>query len=198
MYANATKSTALFLAVGPKKGGLPPFDVKLRALDPAKTYLIEDITLGPKGFVYAYRGTGKGADLLTKGWHLDLNARQIPCPDWITSPPIPKFPDRRGFKKQQAAPSTGPSPCFAYWLQEQVSDQSQVLYADANVTRYEESVTGGRLTVKIQGKSDASARLVVAKPGKGGVENRDVKLDASGAATSVFDSDTVNEKPLAD
>jgi hypothetical protein len=195
MYANSLKSSAILVAlVFDKQSKSLPFDVKLRALDPGKTYLIEDITLGPKGFVYAYRGKSKGADLMAKGVHLDLNARQMSWPDWITSPPIPKFPG----KIKHAAPSTGPSPCLAYWLQEQVSEQVQVLYADANVTRYEESLAGGQLTMKIKGKPDANARLVIAKPGKGGVENRDVKLDASGEATAVFDSETISEKSLAD
>ena len=163
MYTDAAKSEALFITVAfsPQYGKPQVFDVKLRALDPRKTYLAEDITLDANGFAYAYCGVLTGEELTSKGLRVDP-----------------------GFHEGQ---------CTAVWLKELVADRPQVLYADADVTQVEETLAGGVLTVKLRGKAGASARLVVAKPGKQGVENRSVNLDAEGRAAVTFDAGTVNK-----
>lgn len=74
--------------------------------------------------------------------------------------------------------------CAAFWIQEKTGNKPQVLYADSAVTSYSQSG-------HVQGNPSATARLIVYKPAKGGVEELAVKLDAQGQATVTFDATTV-------
>jgi hypothetical protein len=89
--------------------------------------------------------------------------------------------------------NTGPERCAAFWIKEKVTDSPQVLYADAAVTNYKEKIEGTNLKVMIEGSPKARAMLIVFKPGKNGVENREVTLDASGKATMLFDFSTISQ-----
>jgi hypothetical protein len=121
------------------------FAAKLRWLDGAKTYLVQEITQTPNGdFTYVFRGEFGGARLQTEGLPVDLAA--------------------------------GVERCAAFWIQEKSGNHPQVLYADSTVTSY--SKTG-----QVQGKPNATARLIIYKPDKKGVEELAVKLDAQGQAT---------------
>jgi hypothetical protein len=121
------------------------FAAKLRWLDGAKTYLVQEITQIPGGgFNYAFRGEFAGARLQSEGMPVDLAA--------------------------------GAERCAAFWIQEKSGSKPQVLYADSTVTSY--SKTG-----QVQGKPNATARLIIYKPDKKGVEELAVKLDAQGQAT---------------
>jgi hypothetical protein len=163
MYADAAKSQALVVAVAfnSKEGNPSSFDVRLRALDPDKTYGVEEITLDPAGFAYAYGGAFTGQELMSKGIRVDPSARE--------------------------------GRCVAAWLKALVPGRAQVLYADAVAAEVEESVAGGALAATLRGTPNAAVRLVVVKPDRQGVENRDVKLDAGGRATATFDGGTINE-----
>ena len=56
------------------------FAAKLRGLDPAKTYLIEEITQTPGGkFAYSCRGEYGGRQLVNVGLPIDLDDRPEPC-----------------------------------------------------------------------------------------------------------------------
>ena len=69
----------------------------------------------------------------------------------------------------------------------------QVLYADAPVTQYTEKSESSGLTVTLKGVPNASAQVVIWKPGKKGVENREITLDASGQASATFDATTITK-----
>jgi hypothetical protein len=72
--------------------------------------------------------------------------------------------------------AVGAERCAAFWIQEKSGNHPQVLYADSTVTSY--SKTG-----QMQGKPNATARLILYKPDKNGVEELAVNLDAQGQAT---------------
>jgi hypothetical protein len=72
--------------------------------------------------------------------------------------------------------AAGVERCAAFWIQEKSGNHPQMLYADSTVTSY--SKTG-----QVQGKPNATARLIIYKPDKKGVEELAVKLDAQGQAT---------------
>jgi hypothetical protein len=76
--------------------------------------------------------------------------------------------------------------CSAFWIQEQAGAGPQVLYADAAVLSYQEKSSAAGLTVEVQGRPKAAARLIAFKPGKSAVENRAIVLDAQGRATVTF------------
>lgn len=77
--------------------------------------------------------------------------------------------------------AAGAERCAAFWIQEKSGNQPQVLYADSAVTSY--SPTG-----QVQGSPNATARLIIYKPDKHGVEELVIKLDAQGQATVTFDA----------
>jgi hypothetical protein len=81
--------------------------------------------------------------------------------------------------------------CAAFWIQEKTSSNPQVLYANAAVVSYSEKSSATGSTVQVQGHPNAAARLIVFKPGKNGVENRVVTLDAQGRATVTSDATTI-------
>ena len=74
--------------------------------------------------------------------------------------------------------------CAAFWIQEKSGNQPQVLYADSAVTSYHNAG-------QVQGKPNATARLIIYKPDKKGVEELAVKLDAQGQANVTFDATTI-------
>ena len=83
--------------------------------------------------------------------------------------------------------------CAAFWIQEKTSSNPQVLYANAAVVSYSEKSSATGSTVQVQGHPNAAARLIVFKPGKNGVENRVVTLDAQGRATVTSDATTITQ-----
>ena len=82
---------------------------------------------------------------------------------------------------------------LACWIQAEKPQPAQVLYADANVEQLEETPVAGRLAVKLGGRPNTTARLVIAKPGKDGVEDCDIPIDASGHASVTLDPDKVSQ-----
>jgi len=92
--------------------------------------------------------------------------------------------------------AAGVERCAAFWVQEKTSEKPQVLYADSAIRSYKESMSGGRLTVELEGVPGAVAEVIVYKPVKSGIERRAVTLDEKGSATAVFDEATVKEKCL--
>jgi hypothetical protein len=80
--------------------------------------------------------------------------------------------------------AAGAERCAAFWIQEKSVNQPQVLYADSAVTSY--SPTG-----QVQGSPNATARLIIYKPDKHGVEELVINLDAQGQATVTFDATTI-------
>lgn len=58
---------------------------------------------------------------------------------------------------------------------------------------YQEQSSATGLKVKVQGRPNAGARLIVFKPARDGVENRRVTLDAQGRASVTFDASTITQ-----
>lgn len=81
MFTDEQKSKALLFALNHLDLATNnAFAAKLRGLDPAKTYLIEEITQTPGGkFAYAYRGEYAGRQLVKVGLPIDLDDRPEPC-----------------------------------------------------------------------------------------------------------------------
>ena len=79
MFTNEKRSRALLIALDHKDTGVDKFSAKLRWLDPRKTYLVEDITMGMDGFSHIYRGYYTGAQLISHGLDIDFAARENPC-----------------------------------------------------------------------------------------------------------------------
>jgi len=163
MFTDEKKTKALLFAINHLKLSKEnAFNAKLRWLDPAKTYLIEDITMLSGGkFNHRYCGEFSGAQLKDSGLPINLDA--------------------------------GLERCAAFWIQEKGKDIPQVLYADAPVTSYTEKIAGSGLTVTLKGVPNATAQVVIWKPGKKGVENRGITLDASGQASATFDATTITK-----
>jgi len=88
---------------------------------------------------------------------------------------------------------SGEEHCAAFFVQEKASRSPQVLYADATVVKYTEEISGGRLTVQLEGTPNAIAQIIVVKPGRNGAERRAVTLDATGKGSATFDAATVNQ-----
>jgi hypothetical protein len=163
MFADEKKTKALLFSINHLNLSQEnAFAARLRWLDSAKTYLVEDITMLPGGkFNHRFRGKFSGAQLKKSGLPIDLDA--------------------------------GPQRCAAFWIQEKSKDVPQALYADAAVASYTEKIKGSGLTVTLKGAPGAKAQLVIYKPGKMGVENREVSLDSSGKATVTFDNVTISD-----
>jgi len=81
MVADAAKSEALVFAINHRElNPVQSFAAKLRWLDPAKTYFIEEITqLSDGSSHYAYRGEFSGAALKQTGLPVDLDAGEERC-----------------------------------------------------------------------------------------------------------------------
>ena len=154
MFTDEKKTKALLFAVNHLDlASSNAFAAKLRWLDAAKTYLVQEVTMTSNGkFTCVFRGEYTGKHLREVGLPLDLDDRA--------------------------------EPCAAFWIQEKASPQPQVLYADAAITSYDENFDGSSLIVQISGTPSATADLIVFKPGGNGVENRKVKLNATGKATA--------------
>ena len=73
MYTNADRSRALMLATSYTSGPVVRFTADTRWLDPAKDYLVADVTLDDTGsFTYAYKGLYSGKQLAGEGFEVDL------------------------------------------------------------------------------------------------------------------------------
>ncbi|MCI8361179.1 MAG: hypothetical protein HFE86_07580 [Clostridiales bacterium] len=73
MYTNADRSRALMLATSYTSGPAVQFTADARWLDPAKDYLVADVTLDDTGsFTYAYKGLYTGKQLTEEGFAVDL------------------------------------------------------------------------------------------------------------------------------
>jgi hypothetical protein len=153
MFTDEKRTKALLFAVNHLDlSRINNFPAKLRWLDTAKDYLVEDITMQPGGkFEYAFCGEFTGAQLKSSGLPIDLADTH----------------DR----------------CAAYWIQERMPNRPQVLYADSAVTGYTEKADGTGLIVQLQGKPNTTAHVIVYNPGKNGVEESNVFLEATGRAT---------------
>ncbi|MEI6783001.1 MAG: GH36 C-terminal domain-containing protein [Verrucomicrobiota bacterium] len=81
MFTDEQKSKALLFAINHLDLATDnQFTAKLRWLDPAKVYLIEEITQNPHGeFAYGYRGEYAGRDLVRVGLPINLEDRPEPC-----------------------------------------------------------------------------------------------------------------------
>jgi hypothetical protein len=81
MFVDPQKTKALFIAINHLKlSHENSFAAKLRWLDSAKTYLIEDITMLPGGrFNHRFRGEFAGAQLKEHGLPIDLAAGPERC-----------------------------------------------------------------------------------------------------------------------
>ena len=74
MYVDRSKSKAIVIGLGDINTSTPSITAPLRWLDPAKTYLIEDITLLDNGtWSYAFKGKAIGAQLAAPGLPIALS-----------------------------------------------------------------------------------------------------------------------------
>ncbi|HHW45650.1 MAG TPA: hypothetical protein GXX17_01915 [Clostridiales bacterium] len=75
MYVSEDKNDALMIATTIDKNKKQVINTDVRWLDPAKTYVVSDVTLDNNGlFSLAYLGTYSGADLVSNGFDADLNS----------------------------------------------------------------------------------------------------------------------------
>jgi hypothetical protein len=79
------------------------------------------------------------------------------------------------------------------WIQAETSDKPQVVYAEPAVRESQETESDGEPVLSVWGAAGKAARLVVAKPGAGGVENINVEFDSDGRASIKLSPNKVDE-----
>lgn len=167
MYTNEAKSQALLFAIGKNNTVTQEVDAKIRWLDDAKTYLVEDITLLDAGahqgeFDYRLVTKKTGAELKQEGFNVDLSSNGT-----------------RG---------------KAYWIQELKEDlPQQVLYADTPIESYTETWDGSKLTVRVTGTPNTTGTVVVYKQDAQGTEVQTVAIGEDGTGTVVFSGNELTE-----
>jgi len=94
MFVDEKKTKALLFALNHRDLSKEnAFAARLRWLDPAKTYLVEDITMLSDGkFNHAFRGKFSGARLQQDGLQIDLNAGPNRCAAFWIQELIPDLP----------------------------------------------------------------------------------------------------------
>ncbi|RXZ76572.1 hypothetical protein EBB07_34620 [Paenibacillaceae bacterium] len=154
MHVSENKDQALMIATGGGKSGSSSVDVNLRWLDPAKTYLIEDITLDDTGIVtYRFEGLLTGQQLANFQIDLDENT----------------------------------SKGKAYWIQEYLGEDYQILYADENVDSISLSADGGKLLLDGTGKANSQGKVILYGKNENAAMNATIDFTTSGSGTLVID-----------